>query len=251
MSQIIPFTFNNTELRTLNLDGEPWFVLADVLKTLGMSRKPSAVVERLDDDVRKTYPIADKLGRSQETYIVNEPGLYDVILRSNAKGAQEFRRWVTHEVIPSIRKHGGYVAGQNTMSPEQMALKSMQWLQSVVEEQTKQLEEQKPKVLFADSVNASHTTILIGELAKILKGNGIDTGANRLFAWMRDNGYLIRRKGSDWNMPTQKAMQLGLFEIKETAINHSDGHVSISKTPKVTGRGQQYFVNTFLKGVTA
>lgn len=244
MSQIIPFTFNNTELRTLNIDGEPWFVAKDVCNALDIKNSRDAV-SRLDED-EKGVATTDTPGGKQKLQTVNEPGLYQLIFISRKSEAKTFKRWVTHEVIPSIRKHGGYMAGQNIMSPEQMALKSMQWLQSVVEEQTKQLEEQKPKVLFADSVNASHTTILIGELAKILKGNGIDTGANRLFAWMRDNGYLIKRRGSDWNMPTQTAMDKGLFHIKETAITHSDGHVTISKTTKVTGKGQQYFINKFM-----
>ncbi|MDY5132266.1 phage antirepressor [Actinotignum urinale] len=244
MSKIIPFTFNNTELRTLNIDGEPWFVASDIAKILGY-RDANRLTRRLDDDEKGTRSVGT-LGGTQEMAVINEPGLYTAILGSKLETVKDFKRWVTHEVIPSIRKHGGYMAGQNIMSPEQMALKSMQWLQSVVEEQTKQLEQQKPKVLFADSVNASHTTILIGELAKILKGNGIDTGANRLFAWMRDNGYLIKRRGSDWNMPTQTAMDKGLFHIKETAITHSDGHVTISKTTKVTGKGQQYFINKFM-----
>lgn len=129
----------------------------------------------------------------------------------------------------------------------EIANKNVENLKLENEEQKKQLKEQKPKVLFADAVSTSHTSILIGELAKILKQNGVDMGQNRLFKWLRDNGYLIKRKGTDYNMPTQYSMDLGLFEVKETSITHSDGHISISKTPKVTGKGQMYFINKFIE----
>lgn len=172
--------------------------------------------------------------------IVSEPGLYKLIMRSRKQEAKEFQRWVTHEVLPSIRKHGGYMAGQESMTPEQMTLAAMNWLRSKVDEQQRQLEAQAPKVLFADAVSASKTDILVGELAKILKGNGIDMGGTRLFAWLRENGWLMKT-GSSRNMPTQKSMELGLFRIKETEITHSDGHITVNKTPKVTGKGQAFF----------
>lgn len=133
-------------------------------------------------------------------------------------------------------------------SPEKIMARALLMADKKVHKLEAQIEADKPKVIFADAVSASHTSILVGELAKLIKQNGYDIGATRLFAWMRKNGYLISRKGTDWNMPTQKSMELGLFEIKETSISHSDGHVSISKTPKVTGKGQQYFINKFLKG---
>lgn len=153
---------------------------------------------------------------------------------------------MTHEVLPSIRKHGGYMAGQERMTPEQMALASMRWLQSKVDEQAKQLKAQEGKVLFANAGETARTSILVGDFAKILKSNGIDIGPRRLFAWLRKHGWLIKAKGSSWNMPTQKAMDLHLFEVKETTISHSDGHTTINKTPKMTGKGQTYFAKLFL-----
>ena len=136
-------------------------------------------------------------------------------------------------------------------SPEKVMARALLLANKKLEQQTFQLEEQKPKVLFADSVAASHTTILVGELAKLLKQNGIDMGQNRLFGWMRNNGFLISRNGTDYNMPTQTAMNIGLFVVKETSIVHSDGHTSVNKTPKITGKGQQYFINKFLGEVPA
>lgn len=164
--------------------------------------------------------------------------------------AKVFKRWVTSEVLPAIRKHGAYMTDEKAFDVVHNKTGLADLLQQAADQlKQKDIEiaEMKPKALFADSVATSHTTILIGELAKILRGNGIDIGANRLFAWMREHGYLINRKGSDWNMPTQKSMDLGLFKIKETTINHSNGSTSISKTPKVTGKGQQYFVNKLRK----
>ncbi|QOR47609.1 phage antirepressor KilAC domain-containing protein [Trueperella pecoris] len=252
-SSIIPFRFDDTTVRTIaKADGETWFVLADALTALGIKRKPSAVVERLDDDVRQTYPIRDSLGREQHAHIVNEAGLYDVIMRSDAPAAKPFRRWVTHEVLPAIRTKGGYLtpeATEQALTDPDFIIRLATSLKEERAHRTKleaQAAKDAPKVLFADSVASSHTTILVGELAKILRGNGVKIGGTRLFAWMRENGYLIARRGSDWNRPTQRAMELGLFEIKETAINHSDGHVSTNFTPKVTGKGQQYFVAKFL-----
>ena len=184
--------------------------------------------------------------------VINESGLYSLILSSKLPNAKKFKHWVTSEVLPSIRKHGAY------MTPEtlEQALTSPDFLIKLATElKTEkekrqalevQAEENKPKVLFADAVSVSNTSILVGDLAKIIKQNGVNIGANRLFAWLRDNGYLIKRKGNDYNMPTQYSMDLKLFEVKETVITHSDGHTSISKTPKVTGKGQQYFVNKFL-----
>ncbi len=171
---------------------------------------------------------------------------------SKLPSAKKFKKWVTSEVLPSIRKTGGYIAGEENMTEDELILKAMNVLNTKVEklrQKNEQLEgtieEQKPKVLFANSVETSKSSILVGELAKILKQNGHEIGQNRLFQWLRDNGYLISRKGTDYNMPTQKAMNLGLFQIKETSITHSDGHISVNKTTKVTGKGQIYFVNKF------
>lgn len=242
-SEIQSYNFKGAALRTLtDGEGEPWFVAKDVCDILEISN-PSDALKRLDDDERSRF----NLGRQGETNIVNEAGLYVLVLGSRKPEAHEFKRWVTHEVLPSIRRHGGYMAGQERMTPEQMALASLKWLQSKVDEQARQLKAQEGKVLFANAVESAKTSILVGDLAKILKGNGIDIGQKRLFAWLREHGWLIKAKGSSWNMPTQKSMNLGLFEIKETTVTHADGHITVNKTPKVTGKGQTYFTNLFLK----
>lgn len=183
--------------------------------------------------------------------LITESGVYSLIFSSKLPRAKKFKRWVTSEVLPAIRKHGAYMTDEKAFD----VVNNKDGLASLLQQAADQLrakdiqiEEMKPKALFADSVATSKSTVLIGELAKILRGNGVDIGATRLFRWMREHGYLINRKGSDWNMPTQRAMNLGLFKIKETTINHSNGTTSISKTPKVTGKGQQYFINKFLKG---
>lgn len=245
-NEIQKFDFKGAPLRTLtDKAGEPWFVAKDVCAILEISN-PSDALKRLDDDERSRF----NLGRQGETNIVNEAGLYVLVLGSRKPEAHEFKRWVTHEVLPQIRKHGGYMAGQERMTPEQMALASMRWLQSKVDEQAKQLKAQEGKVLFANAVETARTSILVGDFAKILKSNGIDIGPRRLFAWLREHGWLIKAKGSSWNMPTQKAMDLHLFEVKETTVSHSDGHTTISKTPKMTGKGQTYFAKLFLSKPT-
>jgi len=230
------------EIRIVEKNKEPWFVASDICKALEIKNATQAV-SRLDEDERSMFNI----GRQGEANIVNEYGLYNLILVSRKPEAKQFKRWITHEVIPSIRKNGGYIANQENLTPEQIVANALIVAQNIIAEKDKLLEEQKPKVLFADAVSASKTSILVGELAKILKQNGINTGQNRLFQWLRDNGYLISRKSTDYNMPTQYSMERGLFEIKETTITHSDGHISVSKTVKVTGKGQQYFVNKFLQ----
>lgn len=242
------------EIRTIEKDGEPWFVGKDVAAALGYERPTKAILDHVDDEDKDEVPIQDSIGRSQNTPIINESGLYSLVLSSKLPGAKQFKRWITSEVIPSIRKHGAYMTPDKL---EEVLLKPdtlIQLAQNLKAEQEKRralevkMEEQKPKVLFAESVEVAKTSILIGELAKLLKQNGINIGQNRLFQWLRQNGYLIRRQGSDYNMPTQRAMEMGLFEIKETTITHSDGHIHVSKTPKVTGKGQVYFVNLFVSG---
>lgn len=240
------------EIRTIEKDGEPWFVGKDVAAALGYERPTKAILDHVDDEDKDEVPIQDSIGRSQNTPIINESGLYSLVLSSKLPGAKQFKRWITSEVIPSIRKHGGYLTPDKL---EEVLLKPdtlIQLAQNLKAEQEKRkalevkMEEQKPKVLFAESVEAAKTSILIGELAKLLKQNGINIGQNRLFEWLRNNGYLIRRQGSDYNMPTQRAMELGLFKIKETCVTHSDGHTSINRTPKVTGKGQVYLLNKIL-----
>lgn len=238
MNELQNFNFKGNSVRTLSINNEPYFVGNDVTQILGYSNYRKATSEHVDKEDKLRTQIRDG-GQNREFTVINESGLYSLILSSKLSSAKEFKRWVTHEVLPTIRKTGQYSV--QTQLPQTFA-EALQ----LAADQAKQIELQKPKVLFADSVATSHTTILIGELAKILRGNGIDVGATRLFQWLRDNGYLISRKGSDWNMPTQKAMNLGLFKIKETSISHSNGSVSVSKTTKVTGKGQQYFINKFL-----
>ena len=239
-----PFDFKGYKVRTLTFEtGQTWWVLKDVCEVLGI-RNATDVAKRLDRDEVTRFNLG---GLSGQANIVNETGLYRIVLRSDKPEAKEFQRWVTHDVLPSIRVHGGYMLGQEHMTPEQMALASMRWLRSKVREQEEQLGRQRPKVLFADAVSAAHTDILVGDLAKILKGNGVDTGGTRLFAWMREHGYLMKA-GSAKNMPTQRAMELGLFHVKETTVVHADGHTTINKTPKVTGKGQAYFISQFLDG---
>lgn len=239
-----PFDFKGHKVRTLTFEtGQTWWVLKDVCEVLGI-RNATDVAKRLDQDEVTRFNLG---GLSGQANIVNETGLYRIILRSDKPEAKEFQRWVTHDVLPSIRVHGGYMLGQEHMTPEQMALASMRWLQSRVRAQEEQLGRQRPKVLFADAVSAAHTDILVGDLAKILKGNGVDIGGTRLFAWMREHGYLMKA-GSAKNMPTQRAMELGLFHVKETTVVHADGHTTINKTPKVTGKGQAYFISQFLDG---
>lgn len=246
--------FNSPEfgaIRTIEKDGEPWFVGKDVAAALGYKEPTKAAREKVDDDDKGVSKIDTPSG-IQEMTIINESGLYSLVLSSKLPTAKKFKRWVTNEVIPSIRKHGAYMTPETLekvlLSPDTL----MQLAQNLKDEQEKrkaleaQIESQKPAVLFTGAVETSKTSILIGELAKMLKQNGINIGQNRLFEWMRENGYLIKRKGTDYNMPTQRSMDMGLFEIKETTINNPDGSIKISKTPKVTGKGQVYFINLFL-----
>lgn len=246
MANIQVFEYQNNKVRTVDVDGEAWFVLKDVCEILRMdTTQLKKVADRLDED-EKGRTLITTPGGMQETWIVNESGLYHVILRSDKPEAAPFRRWVTNDVLPAIRKTGNYNAPQLTRS--QLLATALIAAHEELEEKDKQIAELTPKGIFADAVSASSQSILVGEMAKLLSQNGIQMGQNRLFSWMRENGYLIKdRKRTDYNMPTQKSMELRLFEIKETSIAHSDGHTSINKTPKVTGIGQVYFVNLFLK----
>lgn len=239
------------QIRTIQQNGEPWFVGKDVAKILGYERADNAIRNHVDDEDKLMHQISAS-GQNREMYIINESGLYSLILSSKMPKAKEFKRWVTSEVIPAIRKTGGYIAGSENMTDAEIMAKAVLVAQSTIQQRDQRIKElesdvaaAKPKVLFADAVSASDSTILIGDLAKILKQNGHPIGQKRLFNWMREQGYLIKRQGADYNSPTQRAMEMGLFKIKETAISHSDGHVSVSKTTKVTGKGQQYFINKF------
>lgn len=236
------------KVRVVEQGGEPWFVAKDVCDALELSNT-SMVINRLEDDERAKF----NLGRQGSTNVVNEYGLYNLVLASRKPEAKAFKRWVTHEVIPAIRKTGGYIAGSEKMSDAELMAKAVLVAQATIKERDARIKElesdtqrMKPKEIFADAVSASDQTILIGDLAKLIKQNGHDMGQKRMFEWLRNNGYLIKRQGADYNSPTQRAMELGLFRIKETAVTHSDGHVTVSKTVKVTGKGQAYFVNKLL-----
>lgn len=237
------------ELRIVDMNGEPWMVGRDVAKALGYFNVSKAVATHVDAEDKRfeMLPIADAqngnvLG-STKTTLINESGLYSLVLSSKLPGAKRFRRWVTGEVLPSIRKDGGYIKTAPGMTDADIMAKAILLAQKTIEGQKTQIAEMTPKALFADAVSASSTSILVGDLAKLIRQNGMDIGQNRLFDWLRNNGYLIRAKGMSWNMPTQRSMDMGLFEVKETSITHSDGHISVNKTVKVTGKGQIYFVN--------
>ena len=246
-NEIQQFYFNNAALRTLTDEaGEPWFVAKDVCDILEISN-PSDALKRLDDDERSRF----NLGRQGETNIVNEAGLYALVLGSRKPEAHEFKRWVTHEVLPQIRRTGGYIPTTDADDDMTILAKAVMIGQRTMEAQKRRIAEQsehikalEPKARFADAVAASDGTCLIGELAKMLRQNGLDIGQNRLFEILRQDGYL-GKTGSNRNVPTQKAMDLGLFRIKETAITHSDGHVTINRTAKVTGKGQTYFISRY------
>lgn len=241
--------FENAEfgsIRTITVDGQPYFIGKDVAAVLGYSNTRDALDRHVDSEDKNTVVNPDGNRGNPNMTIINESGLYSLVLSSKLPSAKRFKRWVTSEVLPAIRQTGGYIPTAPGMSDMEILSRAIQISQATIERQKKQLEAQAPKVLFADSVAASDNTILINDLAKLLHQNGVDIGGTRLFQWMRENGYLVKRKGTDYNMPTQRSMELGLFRIKETTHAHSDGHISISRTPKVTGKGQQYFVEKFL-----
>lgn len=247
--------FENEEfgtVRTVVIDDEPYFVGKDVADILGYTNPSKALADHVDEEDKLNNDSLSSLGQ-RGGWLINESGLYSLILSSKMPNAKKFKRWVTSEVLPSIRKHGMYATEELLANPD-LLISVAQELKAE-RERSKQLkqkiEKDKPKTIFADAVATSSTSILIGDLAKIIKQNGVDIGQKRLFSWLRENGYLIKRKGADWNSPTQKSMEMELFEVKETAITHSDGHVSVSKTTKVTGKGQQYFINKFLQNMEA
>lgn len=250
--------FNSPEfgqVRTIIKDNEVWFVGKDVCDILKYQNGSRDINRHVDEEDRIKEMIAQYQNGTlvkTQTILINESGLFSLALSSKLPKAKEFKRWITKEVIPSIRKHGGYLTPSKIeevlSNPDtiiKLATELKQERAKRIEHEQK-IEADKPKVLFAEAVETAKSSILVGELAKLIKQNGIDIGQQRLFNFMRENGYLIKQKGSAYNMPTQKSMNLGLFEIKERTINHSD-HVEIVKTPKVTGKGQIYFINLFAK----
>lgn len=229
----------------------PLFLAKDVAEWIEHN-KPFEMIAKVDENEKLKATISLS-GQNREVWLLTEDGLYEVLMQSRKPIAKAFKKEVK-TILKEIRKNGGYIATSEKDSDEEIMAKALLVAQRTIErknEKIKELEtkieEDKPKILFADAVETSKTTILIGEMAKILKQNGIDIGQNKLFAWLRENGYLIKRQGSDYNMPTQKSMDMKLFEIKERTINNPDGSIKITKTPKVTGKGQQYFINKFIE----
>lgn len=251
--------FTNSQfgkIRAIDIDGEIGFFGSDLCNILGTDTRDLKSILDSDQFVNvDTIHIGNHGGK--KPLVVNESGFYSVVLKSRKPQAKPFQKWVTGEVLPSIRKHGGYLTPQkieevltdpDTIIQLATTLKEEQARRKALEAENQVMQ---PKALFADAVAASHTSILVGELAKLLKQNGVEIGQNRLFKWLRENGYLMKT-GSSYNMPTQRSMEQELFEVKETSITHSDGHITVQKTPKVTGKGQQYFINRFLtKGEVA
>lgn len=247
--------FNNTEfgeIRTAEIEGKPYFMATDIAKALGYSRPNDAISAHCRATVKHSTPIS---GKMQEVNFIPEGDVYRLIARSKLPQAEKFEKWVFDEVLPSIRKHGAYMTPQKIeevlLNPDTIIklatdLKAEREHRMALE--TK-IEQDKPKTIFADAVSSSKTSILIGDMAKLLRQNGIEIGQKRLFDWLRNNGYLIKRKGSDWNMPTQRSVEMGLFEIKESTHLDGNGCNITTKTSKVTGKGQVYFINKFLKAI--
>lgn len=222
-------------------NGEPVFVAKDICAILDLGN-PRSSIALLDDDEKGVHSV-DTPGGKQQMTTVTEPGFYKLVMRSRKPEAKAFQRWVTHEVLPALRRDGGYMVARDE-TPEQTMARAVLLAQQTIDRQKSRIAELEPKALFADAVAASDGTCLVGELAKMMRQNGVEVGQNRLFAMLREDGYL-GNVGSNRNVPTQKAMDMGLFRIKETAVTHSDGHVTINRTPKVTGKGQIYFVKRY------
>lgn len=248
------FNFQERDLRVIEKNSKPWFILNEVCGLLDLS--PRVVRQRLSDDVCSTYPIPDALGRIQESTIIDEDGLYDVVLESRKPEAKVFRKWITNDVIPSIRAHGAY------MTPETIA-KTLADPDFIINLATRLKEETAEKlrlkekidadrhlVLYAESMQVSKDSILVADLSKLLKQNGVDIGERRLFRYLREEGYLIK-SGSEYNMPTQRSMNLEIMEIKMGQRASASEGVKMTKTTKITGKGQVYFINKFLKKQSA
>lgn len=251
-NEIQKFDFKGAALRTLTDEaGEPWFIAKDVCDILELTN-PAVALQSLDDDEKTNLSnsyVWSEPGR--RPLIISEPGLYRLVMRSRKPEAKEFQRWVTHEVLPQIRRTGGYIPTSESDSDEDIMARAVLVAQKTIKQKNQQIAAQQtrivelePKARFADAVAASDGTCLVGELAKMLRQNGMDIGQNRLFRLLQADGYL-GKSGSNRNVPTQRAMDLGLFRIKETTVTHADGHTTVSRTPKVTGKGQRYFIDRY------
>lgn len=259
------FQYQNHQVRTIVKGGEPWFIAKDVCEVFGDTNYRRSIA-RLDDDEKGVSPL-NTPGGKQSLTVVNEPGLYTLLFHmqpqkkktltedqynERVKSLKEFKRWVTHEVIPSIRKHGAYMTPETIekalLNPDTIINLATQ----LKDEQQKRIAaeqiivEQQPKVLYAEAVTVSEDTVLIKDLAITLKQHGLDIGARRLFDWLRDNGYLCKQKGDMWNMPTQKSLDLKVIVIKHGLRMGSNGEMKKTRTPRITGKGQVYFINKIL-----
>lgn len=245
--------FNSTEfgdIRTVEIDGKPYFVGTDVAKALGYAKPNNAVSTHCRYTLKRG--IATKQGNMSEMVLIPEGDIYRLIIRSKLSSAERFERWVFDEVLPAIHHNGGYIMGQENLSDSELmakailvAQKTIEHKNQIIEQQKAKIEADRPKTIFADAVSTSHTSILIGDLAKLICQNGVQTGQKRLFQWMRDNGYLMK-SGASYNMPMQRYIEQGLFEVKESSVQNPDGSVRVTRTTKVTGKGQLYFINKFL-----
>lgn len=246
MNEIQTFDFDGSGIRTLTIDEEPYFVGKDVAQVLGYSNPRDAIAKHVDAE-DKGVAKCDTLGGQQNQTVINESGLYSLILGSKLPEAKRFKRWVTSEVLPSLRRNGMYAMDELLDNPD-LAINALQKLKEEREARRQlelQNEQMKPKALFAEAVETSSTSILIGDMAKLLRQNGVEVGQRRLFDWLRTNGWLMKT-GESRNMPTQKAMEKGYFEIRERTISNPDGSVRITKTTKVTGKGQVWLTNEFM-----
>ena len=248
--------FNNPEfgsIRTIEQNGEPWFVGKDVAEALGYSNASKALSDHVDEQDKLNNESLVSLGQ-RGGWLINESGLYSLIFSSKLEGAQRFKHWVTSKILPSIRRNGGYIAGQEEMTPTEIMAKAVLLAQKTIADReariaalTAKNAELTPKAEFADAITASKATILIGNLATVLKQNGCDIGQNRLFRYLRENGYLIAQKSDRYNTPTQRAMDMGLFEVDTSLFTTAYGNAKISYTTRVTPKGQQYFIDKFVK----
>nr|DAM71530.1 MAG TPA: repressor domain protein [Caudoviricetes sp.] len=245
--------FNSPEfgdIRTVEIDGKPYFVGTDVAKALGYAKPNNAVSTHCRYTLKRG--IATKQGNMSEMVLIPEGDIYRLIIRSKLSSAERFERWVFDEVLPAIHHNGGYIMGQENLSDSELmakailvAQKTIEHKNQIIEQQKAKIEADRPKTIFADAVSTSHTSILIGDLAKLICQNGVQTGQKRLFQWMRENGYLMKT-GASYNMPMQRYIEQGLFEVKESSVQNPDGSVRVTRTTKVTGKGQLYFINKFL-----
>ncbi len=235
------------EFRVYGTLEKPLFLAKDVAEWIEHSNV-STMLSNIEVEEKELIQIGT-LNNAYSAWFLTEDGLYEVLMQSRKQIAKQFKKEVK-KILKEIRKNGGYIHTTNDMSDDEIMARALQVAQKTIEKKSREIEEkdkviqlQQPKVLFADAVASSDDSILVGELAKLLNQNGIDTGEKRLFAWLRDNGYLIKRKGEDYNTPTQKSVDLKIMETKKRAIYNPDGSTKITKTPKVTGKGQIYFIN--------